>query len=89
MIKERTTDQLALRQTDHQLTRRGTPPTHLHRSGAALPPKLGVDHRDQLELLGEIADHHQPAMPSQPRIISPNLDPSGTPAIVHPHAPSG
>jgi hypothetical protein len=89
MIKERATDELALRQTDHQLTGRGAPATNLHRPGAALPRELGVDHLDQVQLLSEIADHHQPAMPRQPRIIGPNLDPSDTPEIVHPHAPSG
>jgi hypothetical protein len=89
VIEERAADQLALRQTHHHLPRRAATPTDLHRLGAPLPPQLAVDRRDQIKLLGEITDHHQPAMPGQPRIVGTNLDPSGTPGIVHPNAPSG
>jgi len=47
VIEERTADQLALRQTDHQLAGRGTPPANLHRPRAPLPSKLTIDPGDQ------------------------------------------
>jgi hypothetical protein len=90
VIEERAADELTLRQTDHQLGRRCAAAADLHRSCAALPPDLGVNRRDQVQLLGEIADHDQPTMPRQRWIIGANLDPSGTPDIVtHTHPLGG
>jgi len=84
VIEERATNELALRQADQQPTRRDTPPTRLDRPCPPLTGDLAVDQLQQPEPLGEITDHHQPAMSGQRRIIRPDLDPSETPGTVHP-----
>jgi hypothetical protein len=89
MIKERAADQLALRQAENQLARRDSTPPGLDRPRAPLPTKLTIDLCDQPQTRLKIADHHQPAMPRQRRIVRPHHDPSAAPGIVHPYAPPG
>ena len=86
MIEERAADQLALREADDQLARRGAAATRLDRPRAPFQGQLAVDQPDQIQLARQIADDRQPSMRCQRPIISPNEQPSGASVTVtHAH----
>lgn len=61
--------QLALAERDHQLRRRQTLPTHLHRPSTPLDRQLRIDQLNQPQTPGQLAGHREPRVPAQRRIV--------------------